>query len=164
MKRVALLLLAALLIAALIKMGLLDFFKPQSERYPKPETVEVEDGNLILTQATRENPLAIVGRIADTHSMEPTLMGGDAAVVQKIPYADLKEGDIITYRPEWVKAKYKPGETVHPVIHRIVQKDKGGWIASGDNNSRSESNERVTEQNYEGKLTRVYRVKKAPAK
>lgn len=95
-----------------------------------------------------------VYRVADTHSMEPLLIGRDYIVVappSRAPYADLKVGQVITYKADWY-AK-------HPVTHRLVQKDKDGWILSGDNNPRSEASWRVTAGTYLGTVDGIYRVR-----
>jgi signal peptidase I len=88
--------------------------------------------------------------VLNTRSMEPALWGGDYIVVESVPYSQLQRGDIIAYWADWL-----PGNV--PVTHRLVEKDRGGWILSGDNNRHSESYSRVTEANYIGKLVRVYR-------
>lgn len=92
---------------------------------------------------------------ADTGSMRPTLDGGDSILCLPVPYEDLKEGDIVNYRPKWNNGKL--------TIHRLVLKDKGGWIASGDGNKRSENWERVTKDNYVDRATQIYRTKKKKA-
>jgi signal peptidase I len=89
----------------------------------------------------------------DTRSMEPTLQGGDYTVAEEVPYDQLQKGDIVTYQADWL-----PPDSP-PVTHRLVQKDKDGWIASGDNNPRSESWARVSERNYKAKVVHVYRPK-----
>ena len=95
-----------------------------------------------------------VYNVMDTHSMEPTLWGGDFIVVVPAPYGELKLGQIITYRADW----QPPGAP--PVTHRLVKKDSLGWVLSGDNNARSEPQWRVTSKNYIGLVVGIYRVKK----
>lgn len=92
--------------------------------------------------------------VADTHSMEPTLWGGDFVVVSAAPYDELKLGQIITYQADWQPAG------APPVTHRLAQKDRFGWIMSGDNNARYEPHWRVTTSNYIGLVVGIYRVKK----
>ena len=59
-------------------------------------------------------------------SMEPTLDGGDLAVVRR--HDAYRPGDIVAFRvPEG-----EPGEGV-TVIHRIVGETQGGFITQGDN-------------------------------
>lgn len=95
-----------------------------------------------------------VFHVADTHSMEPALQGGDYIVVAP---KSLRSFDSVlawemgVYAAEW----YKP----HPVTHRFALKDGLGWIMSGDNNARSEPHWRVTDQNFIGVVVGRYRVK-----
>lgn len=96
-------------------------------------------------------------RILPTGSMEPTIKGGDIIVVAgkgNRPYASLKAGEIIVYYASWM-ARDQP-----PVAHRLITKDRYGWILSGDANPTSESSWRVTEENYVGVVVARYRVKK----
>lgn len=92
--------------------------------------------------------------VADTHSMEPTLWGGDYIVVAATPYDELRLGQIIAYQAEWLPP------TAVPVVHRLAQQTGLGWILSGDNNARSEPQWRVTSKNYIGLVVGIYRVKK----
>lgn len=95
------------------------------------------------------------GRIfvaANTHSMEPLILGGDWLVMAHSPFANLEQGKVIVYQAEW----QKDGP---PVSHRIVGKDSYGLIMAGDNNPRSEPSSRVTEDNYLGEIVGIYRVK-----
>lgn len=81
-------------------------------------------------------------------SMEPAIITPCYSVVIPTPWESLQEGDIAIYLPKWHSGM---------VIHRCVQKDSGGWIMSGDNNARSESWERMTKDNYFGKLQSVHK-------
>ncbi len=103
--------------------------------------------------------------VANTHSMEPVLKGGDYIVVAppaRAPYASLKAGQIVTYRAEWYPAA--------PVTHRLRTKDQYGWLASGDNvrpdiaangqDLHTEAGYRVTEDRYVGLVDGIYRVKR----
>ena len=92
-------------------------------------------------------------QVADTHSMEPTLWGGDVIVVAPTPFAELRAGQIITYRATWLPANSPP------VTHRLAQRDGLGWILSGDNNAHYESFARVTADNYLGLVVGIYRAK-----
>ncbi len=95
-----------------------------------------------------------VFRLAPTGSMEPFLTGGDWLVVERVPFAELKDGEIIVYRAQWAE-KGAP-----PVCHRIAGRDKYGLIMSGDANRHSEARWRVTDADYAGKLIAVYRTNK----
>lgn len=105
-----------------------------------------------------------VYHVADTHSMEPLLVGGDyivAAPPSRAPYADLKAGTPIVYRAQWY--------TKHPVTHRTRVKDGYGWVVSGDNvrpdiapngqDRHSEASYRVTTESYLGTVDGIYRIK-----
>lgn len=87
-----------------------------------------------------------------TGSMRPQIESGDIVISKAVPFKELKKGQIVNYRPKWNNGKL--------TLHRLVENDKDGWIASGDNNSRSENWERVTEANYDSVLVRIYRNKK----
>ena len=94
--------------------------------------------------------------VADTHSMEPILWGGDYIVVtllEKRPYSGLKVGEVVTYRADWQSAG------APPVTHRLAQKDKYGWILTGDNTPTYESRWRMTENEYLGTVVGIYRFK-----
>lgn len=93
-----------------------------------------------------------VFKVANTGSMEPFLTGGDWVVVSRVPFAELKDGEIIVYRAQWTP-KGSP-----PVCHRIVGRDKYGLIMSGDANKHSEARWRVNDADYAGKLIAVYRT------
>jgi hypothetical protein len=132
--------------------ALLSFLNYQNPgNYPALPASDLE--NLEKAKAAAlAHALKIDGRIfdvANTGSMRPTIDGTPFVVGEKAPYETLKEGDIITYNPKWNKGK--------SIMHRLVKKDKGGWIASGDNNKRSESWERVTPETYDSKIVAVYR-------
>lgn len=109
---------------------------------------------LLSAQAHARGVEGLLYTVADTHSMEPLLKGGDHLVVlppSKAPYAGLVAGKPIVYRAAWYLTS--------PVTHRLVAKDKDGWILSGDNNPRSEPQWRVTEDTYIGTVVGIYRVK-----
>ncbi len=91
--------------------------------------------------------------LLDTHSMEPLLQGDDRLVVETSkgrPYSSLIAGEIIAYRADWAPEV--------PMVHRLISKDKDGWILSGDANVYSESGWRVNEATYIGVVIEVYRV------
>lgn len=134
-------------------------FKQQWEKYPNPP-VAIYDTPLAMIQAadseaaTKKAYRTYIG--GKTDSMLPTIARGDQIVFVKKPYAELKEGDIAMYDAPW--------HPQAPVIHRLVQKDKGGWIGSGDNNPRSEAQWRITDKNYKGVVISVHRIKKPEKK
>jgi hypothetical protein len=62
-------------------------------------------------------------------------------------FADIKKGDLVTYRPNW---------TNNCVMHQAAQKDSGGWIMSGLHNRNSESFTRITEREFIAVIGAVY--------
>lgn len=98
--------------------------------------------------------------VADTHSMEPVLRGGDWVTVQEVPFGSLKTGAIAVYAADWASSGTL-------VCHRLVQHDSEGWIASGDNvkpdidetgrNRHSEASYRITPTNFVGLVVARYR-------
>ena len=59
----------------------------------------------------------------------------------------IKKGDLVVYRPKWVKGL---------VIHQAVDKTQYGWIMSGLNNRQSESWEPITEKEFVCIIGEVY--------
>lgn len=90
--------------------------------------------------------------VAATGSMRPVLAGGDFVVVIDA-YQQIKKGDILVYRATY---------NANPIVHRAADKDKGGWIMSGDSAPVSESWARVTESNYLGTVVAIYRKGSQP--
>jgi len=83
-------------------------------------------------------------------SMEPTIYKNDWTVSKATPYGEHLLGKIVIYRPKWNQG--------NPVRHRLVSGNaKDGFIASGDNNPRSEASERVTAANYDAEVVGIYR-------
>lgn len=131
---------------------------PQHERYAKVNPpVEIWDG-IPHQVAARDHPNGgyFVYGVGNTGSMLPTMDAGDYLIGIKVPYEELKEGDIVTYNPDWNGKK--------SVVHRLVLKDKRGWILSGDNNPRSESWERMTPEKYTSKVVKIIRKPKKEEK
>lgn len=103
--------------------------------------------------ATHAERLGAGGRafiVSPTGSMRPLLQGGDYVVTQS-DYASARVGQVFAYWPTFAT------RSGHPLIHRAVQKDKDGWIMSGDSAPHTESWARVTEANYIGTLVAIYR-------
>lgn len=84
--------------------------------------------------------------VAYTGSMKPYLQGGEI-VVCKSDFEGIKLGDVVVYRASF---------SYTPIIHRAVQKDKAGWIMSGDANRDSESWARVRKDNYLGTVVAIF--------
>jgi len=92
------------------------------------------------------------GPIGSTNSMLPLIQAGDWLVIAPTPFADSLLGKVCVYAPKW----YPSGT----VAHRFVSGNaRSGFIASGDNNSRSEPFEPVTAETYRGEVVGIYRVK-----
>lgn len=90
--------------------------------------------------------------VANTHSMEPLIRGGDLLVIEPVAFEYLYVGQVIVYRAEWQPI----GSPL--VTHRIVYKDALGLVMSGDHNAHSEPGYRVTADNYIGLVAGIYRV------
>ena len=92
------------------------------------------------------------GPIACCGSMKPVIQDGDFLVIAPTPFADDLLGKVAAYAPAWNKGAL--------VAHRFVSGDATrGFIASGDNNPRSESFEPVTAATYRGEVVGIYRLK-----
>lgn len=81
-----------------------------------------------------------------SNSMQPAIHGQTYFVVQRRPFESIKRDDLLVYlgRPNATK----PDRV--KILHRAVQRDRLGWIMSGDHNSRSETWDRVTPKTYLG--------------
>lgn len=153
-------------------------FLASSCGYPKhldPLTLTFPTQNLALASAQARakdingvdesgHPIGVYS-VANTHSMEPLLMGGDYIVVDhRVAFADVKLGQPITYQAQWAPAP------APPVTHRATVRDKDGLIVEGDNvtpdivpgtgqDEHTENQYRVTVANYVGTVDTIYRVK-----
>jgi hypothetical protein len=95
----------------------------------------------------------VVMRTSGTASMLPFINDHPTfVIVKKEPFDSIKKSDILVYmgrldgrRPERTCA-----------LHRAVQLDDLGWIMSGDNNRWTESWDRVTPENYLGKVVMIF--------
>ncbi len=89
--------------------------------------------------------------VANTHSMEPLIHGGDLLVVVATPFGSRLSGRVIGYHPGWDPSLF--------VVHRVVAEDSYGLIVEGDNVAagHSENRFRVTTANYVGEVTAIYR-------
>jgi len=101
-----------------------------------------------------------LGKVSYTGSMKPYLVGGEIVVIDSTPFNELKIGEVIVYKAKWTP------KNSNLTIHRIVGKDKSGFIMKGDSPKNvTESaingvaNARVTEENYGGKVVGIYRIK-----
>lgn len=99
--------------------------------------------------ANANPPALIYPMLGDTGSMVPLIpKHGCSAVGKPIPFADVMLGTVVVYRPDW--------NNKNPVVHRLVAKDKLGFLASGDSTPRTESWERVTADNFSSVIVSLY--------
>lgn len=133
--------------AGLLLLAALLFFRSSPPILPI-ETHAVADP----LQAATEHAARVGGRplrVAFTGSMRPHLHGGEV-VVAVADYGAIQAGSVVCY-----EGQMGDGVT-RMIIHRAVQKDKGGWIMSGDNNAVSETWQRVVPANYLGTVIAIY--------
>ena len=82
-------------------------------------------------------------------SMEPLIYAGDWIVTKREVFTDALLGKAGVYRRE----------NGQHLLHRFVSGNaRDGYIASGDNNARSEPDERVTSANYISTAVAIYGV------
>ena len=113
----------------------------------------VENNPPVYFQETKVGEGQKVWQVSHTGSMKPFLQGGEY-VVTVANYDAIRLGQILVYHAPYNKS---------PIVHRAVQKDKDGWIMSGDANRHTESWFRVTKDNYLGTVVSVYRLDKTKA-
>ena len=75
-------------------------------------------------------------------SMLPTIKPGDILLLDHIPYADLKVGDIVLRKESWVPLL---------VCHRIVKRSTHRVVTKGDNN-KEEDYGWMTPKTYAGRV------------
>ena len=82
-------------------------------------------------------------------SMEPLVFKGDWIVTKAEPFTDELLGKVVTYHRENGKLW----------MHRLASGNaKDGFIASGDNNARSEPDERVTSTSYQETCVAIWKA------
>lgn len=146
----------------LILFGLLIFllascFYKQTE-YP---VFRYDSENMVVLSAlAHANDISGSVKVVEpTGSMRPAIYDYDIVVISspaKDSYDNIREGDIVLYRADWAPPLSPP------VLHRAVQKDRYGWIMTGDSPSNSyESKTRLTSANYLGRLVAIYRLESA---
>jgi len=133
--------IAAALIALVILMA--SPFQHPMDRYKDRNPVVVMHGTEREAEAAARADAAKLNgrayRASGTPSMEPLVVGQVYIVGAPKKYEEIQAGDICNYNARWAQGI---------VCHRMVQKDREGWIPSGDNNSRSEPFEKVKPDNY----------------
>lgn len=138
-------------------LTMLPFLQSPAEKYKdRNPAVVVHETAADARKAAIAEAVAIGGKhyqTSGTPSMEPLCVGKVFLVAAPKKYEELQQGEIANYRPKWANGGI--------VVHRLVQKDKGGWIASGDNNRNSENWERVKADNYLDAVVKIHTYKGA---
>lgn len=160
-------LLAFGLICALVGgIGLAMLWSGCSKTAPHSDPTREEFANADL--AKRAADLHAVGALGQkvygpTHgmSMEPLIYQGDFLVLQVRAFSEVREGKCYGYLPK-AGADFPnlPADYDSLPVHRAVQNTKDGWLMSGDNAPRSDSNVRMTAANMVGELIYVAHVRR----
>lgn len=119
-----------------------------------PPLHEEAVATVALQHASQEADLmhGFVAVVTCCGSMKPLIQDGDLLVIVKVPFDDQLLGKVVNYHPKWAN-----GGTVS---HRLVSGNAtNGFIASGDNNPHSETQERVTKAIFNGEVVSIYRTK-----
>ncbi len=137
-----------LLAAAAIALGLFQTgcaTSASSSAGVAPRSSVSRDHALSLARLTATAVGGEVYTIAATGSMKPTLDESSVVTVEKVPFADLRKGDIIIYR----------SASGGPVIHRLYHKNGDKWLVLGDNNPTIDR-EAVTSANLLGRVCAIF--------
>lgn len=110
-----------------------------------PRSNVSRDHALSLAQLTATAIGGQVYTIAPTGSMKPTLDESSVVTVEKVPFSELRRGDIIIYR----------SVAGVPVIHRLYEQHGDRWLVLGDNNA-SIDREAVTDGNLLGRVCAIF--------
>jgi signal peptidase I len=110
-----------------------------------PRSSVSRDHALSLAQLTATAVGGEVYTIAATGSMKPTLDESSVVTVEKVPFSELRRGDIIIYR----------SASGGPVIHRLYEQHGDRWLVLGDNNA-SIDREAVTNSNLLGRVCAIF--------
>lgn len=125
-----------------------------------PKVVECATEDEARAKAQVESSeLAACGVVSftPTGSMAPLIpLWGGFGVARYQSFDKARLGTVAIYNAVWNQSA--------PFAHRLVQRDKDGFIASGDNNAHSESRYRVTGANYLGEVLTIYRWPKLATK
>lgn len=100
---------------------------------------------LSLAQITASTVGGQVFTIAATGSMKPTLDESSVVTAEKVPFAQLRRGDIIIYR----------SAAGFPIIHRLYEQHGESWLVLGDNNGAVDR-EAVTPDNFMGRVCAIF--------
>jgi signal peptidase I len=77
--------------------------------------------------------------------MKPTLDEGSVVTIERVPFTDLRQGDIVIYR----------NRAGTPVVHRLYQRTNDRWLVLGDNNP-SVDREAVCATNLLGRVCAIF--------
>lgn len=110
-----------------------------------PRSSVSRDHALSLAQLTATAVGGEVYTIAATGSMKPTLDESSVVAVEKVPFSELRRGDIVIYR----------SASGGPVIHRLYEQHGDRWLVLGDNNA-SIDREAVTGSNLLGRVCAIF--------
>lgn len=146
-----------LLVTTAICIAVVLFFSGCGYAKRKDPAVYTYDSAVVMLESARLHARDVkgwvVGPIACCDSMKPLVVNGDYFVVKPSAFDDSLLGKVCVYYPEWNKRQ--------PVAHRLVSGNaRSGFIASGDNTSRSESFEPVIASTYTGEVVGIYRIAK----
>lgn len=100
---------------------------------------------LSLAQLTATTVGGQVFTIAATGSMKPTLDESSVVTAEKVPFGELRRGDIVIYR----------STGGFPIIHRLYEQHGSSWLVLGDNNG-SVDREAVTQDNFMGRVCAIF--------
>jgi hypothetical protein len=143
--------LSSLIWAALICLLLFAIFGCGYAKHKDPDTF-YESSRVAAGIAASLHARDIGGSVYQNEccgSMEPLIHKGDWIVARAEPYSDELLGKVVSYR----RAN---GQLL---MHRLVSGNAvDGFIASGDNNKRSEPDERVDAGNYLETCVAIYRL------
>lgn len=100
---------------------------------------------LSLAQITASTVGGQVFTIAATGSMKPTLDESSVVTAEKMPFGELRRGDIVIYR----------SVAGFPIIHRLFEHHGESWLVLGDNNGAVDR-EAVTQENFLGRVCAIF--------
>jgi signal peptidase I len=153
MKTPSILLLATLFVSMIAPASADDLIRPVQSASAGRETrrtIDIAptsgvDRRVATYAAHRLAPLVKgtqVFTVEPTGSMRPLMDDNSVLLVEPAPYASLQIGDIIVYHHAALDVM---------IVHRILEKRRGGFWTKGDHNNGMDS-ELVTEANYRGRV------------
>lgn len=110
-----------------------------------PRSKVSRENALSLAQFTARAVGGQVFTIAATGSMKPTIDESSVVTIEKVPFVELRRGDIVIYQ----------SAAGLPIIHRLYEQQNSGWLVLGDNNG-SIDRELVTAQNLVGRVCAIF--------